>query len=337
MPLWLSEADVTASVNLGSAIRALERVLAAEALGRARNMTKTHLMVGENDVLQAFGGAVAAEGLCGTKTWVNVAGKSQTVLILFSLADGSLRAVIEATALGQIRTAAMSGVGTDWLAPADATEMAIIGTGKQSLPQIAAVLAVRPIRRVRIHSRKPENRAGVIAALRAKFPQVEAVDAPSIEEAVRGAPIVTLCTNAMQPFFTAKHAARGMHINAVGAIVPARSEFSDELFDRCSAIAVDTVEGVKELSREFIDRFGSGRDSWDRVKPISEVIRSGARRPEDADLTLFKAMGMGIADIAVAIEVLKCAETRGLGRRLPERERQELPLAAQETAKGTAP
>lgn len=328
MPLWLSEADVTASLDLPTAIGALERVLAAEARGQAKNMTKTHLMVGDNDVLQAFGGAVASEGLCGTKTWVNIAGKSQTVLILFSLEDGSLKAVIEATALGQIRTAAMTGVGTDWMAAEDATEMAIIGTGKQSLPQIAAVIAVRPIRRVRIFSRKAENRARIVDAVHSTFPGIEAVSAATLEEAVRGAPIVTLCTNATQPFFGASLGERGMHINAVGAIVPNRAEFTDDVFARCSAIAVDTIEGVKELSREFIDHFGSGRDAWGRVQPISSVIQTGRKRAPGADLTLFKAMGMGIADIAVAIEVLKGCSEQGRGTRLPERVRQELPLAA---------
>lgn len=334
MPLWLTEADVTSSLDLGSAIRALERVLAAEARGEASNMTKTHLMVGDNDVLQAFGGAVASEGLCGTKTWVNVRGKSQTVLVLFSLEDGSLRAVIEATALGQIRTAAMTGVGTEWLAPADATEMAIIGTGKQSLPQIAAVLAVRPVRRVRIFSRQAENRARIVAALREKFPAVEAVSAASLEEAVRDVPIITLCTNATQPFFNAGMAAPGSHINAVGAIVPNRAEFTEDVFARCTSIAVDTLDGVKELSREFIDNFGSGREPWQRVQPISQVVQTGRKRPPGADLTLFKAMGMGIADIAVAIEVLKAAEARNLGQRLPERVRQELPLTARRPTQG---
>ena len=328
MPYWFSESDVTASITLASAIGALQRVLDAEAQGQANNMTKTHLMVGKNDVLQAFGGAVTAEGLCGTKTWVNIAGKSQTVLILFSLADGSLRAVFEATALGQIRTAAMSGVGTDWMARADANEMAIIGAGKQALPQIAAVVAVRPIKRVRILSRTPESREKLAVAVRSVFPTIEVTPSQSMSEALDGAPIVTLCTNAMAPFYTAAMAAPGTHINAVGAIVPARSEFTDDIFLRCTSIAVDTVEGVKELSREFIDYFGSGREPWERVRPISQVIAAGQKRPANADLTLFKAMGMGIADIAVAIEVLKAAETRGIGQRLPERMRQELPLAS---------
>ena len=62
------------------------------------------------------------------------------------------------------------------------------------------------------------------------------------------------------------------------------------------------------------------------VQTCALPICEGRRRAPGADLTLFKAMGMGIADLAVAIEVLRVAEARGLGTRLPERQRQELPL-----------
>jgi ornithine cyclodeaminase len=332
MPLWLTEKDVTTSIDLAGAIAALTRVLAAEADGKAANMAKTHVMVGPNDVHQAIGGSVAAEGLCGTKTWVNVAGKSQTVLVLFSLEDGSLQAMIEATALGQIRTAAMSGVGTDWLAPGDASEMLIVGTGKQALPQIAAVVAVRPIKRVRIYARKAEGRDALAAAARAKFPQIEFATYDDLPRAAKGAQVITLCTNATQPFFTGAMADSGSHINAVGAIVPARAEFTQDVFPRCAAVAVDYLEGVQELSAEFREYHGGGKAPWDRVLPISRVIKSGQRRPANADLTLFKPMGMGIADLAVAIAVMKRCEASGEGILLPERQRQDLPLVTRRAA-----
>lgn len=143
-PLWITEAEVTALVSLPEAIDALERILALEAKGEAENMPKTHLMVGENDAMHALGASVAGAGICGFKTWVNVGGKSATVVVLFSLEDGACLAVIEATALGQMRTAAMTGVGTRRLAAEDADVMAIVGSGKQALPQVAACAAVRP-------------------------------------------------------------------------------------------------------------------------------------------------------------------------------------------------
>src|SRR5579872_6913654 len=165
-PLWITEADVTSLMSLTEAVAALESTLRLEAKGEAATMPKTHLMVGVNDAMHAIGGAVSGAGLCGTKTWVNVGGKSQTVLVLFSLGDGALRAVIEATALGQMRTAAMTGVGTRRLARADADELAVIGSGKQALPQVAAVAAVRPLRRVRVFSRRAEAREAFGRAVR---------------------------------------------------------------------------------------------------------------------------------------------------------------------------
>src|SRR3954465_10146431 len=151
-PLWITEADVTSLISLPEAIDALERILAMEARGEAVNMTKTHVMVGKNDMHQALGASVAGAGICGTKTWVNVQGKSETVLVLFSLEDGSVRAVFEATALGQTRTAAMTGVGTRRMAASSADELALIGSGKQALPQVAAIAAVRNLKHVRVHS-----------------------------------------------------------------------------------------------------------------------------------------------------------------------------------------
>jgi len=319
-PLWITEAEVTALMSLPDAVAALERALALEARGEAANLPKAHLMVGANDAMHAIGAAVAGAGLCGTKTWVNVRGQSQTVLVLFSLEDGALRAVIEATALGQTRTAAMTGVGTQRLAAPGADELALIGTGKQALPQAAACAAVRKLRHVRVFSRREAARNATAAAI-AKELGVRATAAATLEDAVKDAPIVTLITNATEPFFTAAMAARGSHVNAMGAIVPARAEFTQDLFKRCAVIAVDTLVGVRELSAEFRTRFGNDEAAWAQVKPISQLVASGATRPAGADVTLFKAMGMGLSDLALGIEILARAEKRGGSHVLPERVR----------------
>jgi alanine dehydrogenase len=319
-PLWITEADVTSAIALPDAIAALESSLRLEAQGQAASMPKTHLMVGANDAMHAIGAAVAGAGLCGTKTWVNVGGKSQTVLALFSLEDGALRAVIEATALGQTRTAAMTGAGTKHLAPPGADELAVIGSGKQALPQVAACAAVRPLKRVRVFSRRPEARTIFADAVRREL-GLDVTASASVEDAVRDAPIVTLITNATQPFFTAAMAVRGAHINAMGAIVPARAEFTQDVFPRCAVVAVDHVASVRELSSEFRQRFGDDEAAWRGVVPISQIVAGGTTRPANCDLTLFKAMGMGLSDLALAIEVLRRVERRGGAHTLPGRVR----------------
>ncbi len=319
-PLWIREADIARMMTLTDAIAALERALAMEGTGQAANMPKTHLMVGANDAMQAIGAAADGAGLCGIKTWVNVGGRSETVLVLFSLEDGRLRAVVEATALGQLRTAAMTGVGTSRLAAPGADTLAVIGTGKQALPNIAACAAARDLAQVRVFSRRAEAREALAERARREL-GLAATAAPSLQEAVADASIVTLLTNATAPFLTASMVARGAHVNAMGAIVPTRAEFAQDVFRRCSMVVVDTVDGVRALSAEFRERFGGDPAGWSAVRPISRVIAEAATRPEDCDLTLFKAMGMGLSDLALAIEVLARAEAAGRGTVLPRRVR----------------
>ncbi len=317
-PIWITEADVTSMVSLPEAIDALERVLPLEADGKAQNMTKGHLMVADNDAMHVLGASVIGEGICGFKNWINLRGKSETIVELFSMEDGANLAVIEATALGQMRTAAMTGVGTKRLASTDADEMGIVGSGKQALPQVAACHAARPLRKLRVFSRNPENRNRFADNVRKEF-NFEVIACESLEDTVTDAPIVTIVTNSTEPFLTADMLAKGTHLNAMGAIVPARIEFTDDVFGRADVIAVDNFTSIRNLSAEFMNHYGEDEARWAKVRSISEVIRDNITRPEGADITLFKAMGMGLSDLSLAIEVYKRARAENRGHKLPER------------------
>src|SRR5918911_411635 len=181
-PLWIAESDVVALMDMGGAVGALERGLLAEARGEAQNMVKTHATWGRGSTLHAIGAVFPAEGFAGTKTWAHTEGGATPLLVLFDSGNGSLRAVVEAFALGQMRTGSASGVATRWLARRDAEDFAIIGTGKQAITQVAAVLAVRPVKRVRVFGRDGERRAQFAARVEKEF-EVEAVPARSVEEA----------------------------------------------------------------------------------------------------------------------------------------------------------
>ncbi len=313
-PLWLSEADVVVLMDMGEAIDALEKGLAAEARGEAENMVKTHATWGEGDTLHAIGATFPQAGFVGTKTWAHTEGGASPLLVLFDSHNGAVKAIIEAFALGQMRTGAISGVATRWLAAEDADELAIIGTGKQAITQVAAVAAVRPLKNVRVFSPNSEHRAAFIGKLRAEGFDFAVTETKSAEEATKGAPIVTLVTRATRPFLRADMLARGAHVNAVGAIVPSRVEFAQDVFSRCGRVAVDSVAQVQKLSREFMDYFGADKARWAQVLPLSQLVARGEPRPANTDLTLFKAMGMGISDLSLGIELYNKARARGVGR-----------------------
>ena len=113
--------------------------------------------------------------------------------------------------------------------------------------------------------------------------------------------------------------AHGSHVNAMGAIVPARSELAQDIFPRCDKIVVDSIPSIRGLSTEFREYFCEDEGAWNSVQSISELVAQDAMRPANSDLTLFKAMGMGISDLALGIEVLARAAKRGNTTALPER------------------
>ena len=151
-PLWITEQDVVAAISLPEAIEALEKGLALEAAGSARNMAKTHQIWGGHHTLHAIGAVVEGAHTVGTKTWAHTAGGATPLVTLWNSDTGKLEAIIEAFALGQMRTGGISGVATARMAAEDADELGVIGTGKQAMTQVVAVAAVRKLKRIRVFS-----------------------------------------------------------------------------------------------------------------------------------------------------------------------------------------
>jgi ornithine cyclodeaminase len=326
--LWITESDVVSVMDMPGAIRALEAGLRAEARGAAINMTKTHVAwpVGDGSprqagvatspsqsTLHAIGAAFPEEGFVGTKTWAHTPQGATPLVILYDSRTGALRAVIEAFAMGQLRTGAASGLATRMLAAEDAAELAIIGTGKQALTQVAAVHAVRPLERVRVFGRDADRRRRFSERVTHDL-GLDVVEAASVEEAVKGAPIVTAITRAREPFLFAPMVARGAHINAVGAIVPTAAEVAGDVLARCTQIVADSPAQARRLSRELIEFYGDAAAGWEKVRRLADLVASGARRTAADDVTLFKALGMGISDLSLGIEVYNAACRAGAGK-----------------------
>jgi ornithine cyclodeaminase len=309
--LWISESEVVSMMDIGGAIGALERGLMAEAEGHAQNMIKTHVEW-DGSILHAIGAVFPGMGTCGTKTWAHTRDGATPLLILFDSNNGNLKAVIEAFALGQMRTAAASGVATRWLAATGADQFAMIGTGKQAITQVAAVLAVRPISRIRVFSRDETRRTQFATRLRSEF-QVEVSVSPSVREAVQGASIITVATRATDPIVTADMVQPGAHINSVGAIVPSRAEISQDVLARSTQVVTDSVPQAQKLSREMIEFFGKDPARWSAVQPLATVVAKRSPRAETDDLTLFKALGVGISDLSLGVELYRKALATGQG------------------------
>lgn len=317
--LWINEEDVCNLIDLSGTAEALEKGLMLEADGKAVNMTKTQT-VWDYGSLNVTGAQFLGDGVVGAKVWSNARGGAAPIIVMHNSEDGQIVAVVEAFAMGQMRTAALSSVATKWCAEADADEMAIMGSGHQALPQVAAIKSVRNLKRVRVWSRTPANRDAFVDEVGQQFPDLEVTACDTVEAAAKDCPIITTFTRAKEPFLDASMVAKGTHINAGGAIIPTNAEIAQDVFKRCDKIVCDNLAQVQKGSRELMEYVKNG-GSWDNVAPICNLVKEQKPRPSGADITIYKFMGMGLADMASASEILKRARAKGAGTEYPHPKR----------------
>ncbi len=296
--LTVTEDDVRRVLPMDVAIRLMRRAFEGLASGAARNQPRRRLALPGGTVLHSM--AATYGKYLGTKVYsTNVKHDAHFFFLLFAAETGRPLAMFEANYLGQIRTGAASGYVTSLMAPPGADTAGLIGSGFQAESQLEAVLQVRPIRRVRVWSRRAENRLRFAQCCSARFGiAVEA--ARSAREAVEGAAIVTTATSSKEPVLEADWIAPGAHVNAVGSNNPSRRELPPELILRAGLIAVDSLEQARIESGDLL--LAVPPEHWKGL-PLVEVadLVTRAREQENPGaVTIFKSNGLAVEDVVAA-------------------------------------
>jgi ornithine cyclodeaminase len=231
----------------------------------------------------------------------------QGTVTLFSGETGQVRALMNASAITAIRTAAVSAVATRLLARDDASELAIVGSGVQGRSHIEAMRAVRPWARIRVASRTNEN-----AQALAEETGTEAAE--SVEEAVRGADVVVTATNSSEPVLRHEWLKPGAHVNAVGSSVKTAREL-DTATMAAGSLFVDRRESTLNEAGDYLFAAEEGAIGPDHIKAeIGEILigkHPGRTSPDE--LTVFKSLGLAVEDLAAAEYVVRRARERGVG------------------------
>jgi ornithine cyclodeaminase len=237
----------------------------------------------------------------------------QGVVMLFDTRHGSPRAIIDASSITAIRTAAVSGVATRALARDDAGDLAILGSGVQAQTHLAAMRAVRKIRRVRVWSRTLANAQRF--ADKCSLP-VEVMT--TARAAVEGADLVCTTTASREPVLEGAWLRPGAHVNAVGACFAATREVDTAAVAR-SRLIVDRKESTLNESGDFLLAKKDGAIGDDHiVGELGDLLLGrlvGRRNPDE--VTLFKSLGIAIEDLAAAHYVYSQAVARGGGVSVP--------------------
>lgn len=238
----------------------------------------------------------------------------QGVVLFFDTERGLLRAMVDATAVTAIRTAAVSGLVTDLLANPEAGDLAIIGAGTQAHTHLQAMMAVRPIRRVRVYS-VPAESAAEFAERESRRTGLAVEVASSAAEAVAGADLICTVTTSHDPVLLGDWVSPGAHINAVGAYNPATRELDSALVAR-SRLYADRRDSMLNEAGEFLIPKSEGLFGDEHiVGEIGELLTGKAPARASADeITLFKSLGIAIEDLAAAHHVYEKAQAQGVGQ-----------------------
>ena len=313
--LILNHSEVELLLPMAGCIEVMAEALADLSAGRMHQPLRT--VVRPPDAIGLMGlmpsyraGAHALYGLKAVCVFPgNTAiGKDahQGSVMLFSADTGELLALLNASAITAIRTAAVSAVATKLLARENAHTLAIIGAGVQGKSHLEAIPLVRDIREVRIVSRTREK----ADALAGKG--VRVVD--SVEEAVKGADIIVTATSSREPIIRRNWLDDGVHINAVGSSVAVARELDSDTV-AASSLFVDRRESTVNESGDYLSALREGAITDGHIRAeLGEILTGTAQgRASRDEITLFKSLGLAIEDLASAASIYDHARATGRG------------------------
>lgn len=324
--LLLSRADIFSVFSMRDAIEADKKAFVAHAEGHAVVPLRVSLETADKSGSLMFmpacvGGEINAAGVKIVSFFPANAQKGLPVVpatvALISCETGVVKAIIEGTALTQLRTAAIAGAATELLSNRECKVGALLGAGGQAVAQLEALMTARRFEEIRIFDAVP-GRAIAFAdnnsALAGHF-GVRLAPVVTAREAVAGADVVTTVTTSKEPVFSARDIKPGCHINGIGSYTPDKRELPAEILHRASKIYVDNREAVMAEAGDFIIPIKEGTFSERKITgELGELIlgRKPGRSNGD-EITIMKTVGFATLDIVAAAEIAARAEAAGVG------------------------
>lgn len=325
--LVLNEKDMRAVLTMEDAIKADKDALSLYSAGESNIPLRANLDVPEHNgqSLYMYGYAAKANAL-GVKivsTYPDNIDKGipsvPATMVLLNSETGETSSFMDGTYLTRVRTGAVAGLATDYLARKDSKIFAVIGTGGQAPGQIEAVLTVRPqIELVKVYDLNTERAKQCAEQMtelfRGKFAAKFEAAATSAD-AVKDADIITTITVAKGPVFDGKLVKKGAHVNGVGSYTPDMSEIDEYIITNADKVYMDTPDALEE-SGDFIKPINKGIFSADRITgELGEVINGKIKgRESDDEITFFETTGSAVLDIVTAQRIYEKAIEKGVGQ-----------------------
>ncbi|MFI5324157.1 MAG: ornithine cyclodeaminase family protein [Thermodesulfobacteriota bacterium] len=315
MVLFLGEDDVRQLLTMADAVKVLEETFRQQGLGNVINQPRQRIRT-EVSMLHYLPGALPHLGVMGYKAYTSSKSGVKFRVFLHDLETGELLSILDGNYMGMIRTGAVSGVATKYMARQDMGRVGIYGAGWQARGQLLGLTAVRNVKKIYVYSR---NSAGTepFAKEMEKILRIPVTPVGTPEEAMRDADCVVTSTTSFEPVFKGDWLVKGMHINAIGGNFLFKREIDEKTVRSADIIVVESLEQSKIEAGEFLPLIDKGTLRWSVMTELGDVVAGKLKgRVTEQDITLFKSLGIAVEDIAVAAHVYKIAKQAGMGIKL---------------------
>lgn len=316
--LLLRARDVALACPMEDAIDAVEAGFRALSAGQAATPVRLSVPINKEGVALTMPASLTGAPWYSVKVVTVAPGNLSAgrplvaaAVLLIDASSGDLVALIEGASLTALRTGAAGGVAARALARPAAAVATLYGAGAQARTQLLGLVAVRPIRLVRVVTRDPAHAAAFCrwAAAEPRLARIS-IQPAAAAGALDGTDVVVTATTSAEPVFPGSALPPGVHITAVGSFTPAMCELDDAAM-RGARIFVDQRAAALAEAGEL---HGLGPSD---VTEIGEVVAGAAPgRTTEEERTIFKSVGNAIQDLVVATRTYERARSQGLGERI---------------------
>jgi ornithine cyclodeaminase len=323
--LVIGATDVVRILTMERCIEAIDRVMRRVSLGKTQLPLRNVLTLpGSQNLFAAMPGCIDTPIALGAKLVTVFPHNAQKglsshngVVVLLDAETGLIAAVIDASAVTAIRTAAATAVATRALARPDSTTLALLGAGEQAVTHLEAMAKILPLTGVRVWARSPGKARAFADREGAKYGlTVEVSD--TAQQAVKGADVVCAVTSSKEPILHGEWLAAGSHVNLVGASVASAREADDEVVRR-GRFYVDYRPSAQAQAGEWRHALEAGVVTESHLLgEIGEVLENRLPGRQSAqDITVYKSLGIAAQDLAAAEVILERGRRESLGLRVP--------------------
>jgi ornithine cyclodeaminase/alanine dehydrogenase-like protein (mu-crystallin family) len=315
--LFLKNTSISQILSMAEMIETIEDTLREVALGRGFDLPRRRIHHPNRMILGILPGSV--HGAMGAYIQTDLERRiHHENVMIFSVESGAPLILFQDCSINEYRTGAAGAIGAKYLARADASRVAVLGSAIHAETQLKGVAAVRKLTQVKVYSPTAAHRDAFAEKMTGEL-KIPVHAALSTEEALADADILITATSARTPVFDGNDLREGTHITSIanGDKTRMRQEIDEITIRRADPIFVTSKETVcvneSDIFRAVRDRV----ISWERVHEISSLLLGEtAGRSDDRQITLFKLQGTGVMDVAIGLKALERLKDSGRAQEL---------------------